>query len=134
MTGTEGAPYVIPGTTASMLEPSDGAPAYRILWAPPREQAPETGFPVLYLLDGGACFCMLVEMLRMRRNRPDVTGVGPAVIVGVSHPDAYPYDRARREWDYTPGPRRPGARAGGRALRWRRAAGASGFGDSSSRT
>lgn len=94
--------WSIPGTETHLLAPSDGVAPYRILVAPAPHQAPAERFPTLYLLDGGALFGTLVEMHRMRRNRPRMTGVGPATIVGIAHPDAHPYDRVRRQFEYTP--------------------------------
>lgn len=100
--------WSLPGTETHRVTPSDGGPPYRILVAPAPEpesaagHPSETRAPTLYLLDGGALFGTLVETHRMRRNRPRMTGVGPATIVGISHPGAHPYDRARRQFDYTP--------------------------------
>jgi predicted alpha/beta superfamily hydrolase len=80
--------------------------AYRVLVAEPTGPEPRDGFPVVYLLDADVAFGTLVESVRMRCRRPDATGVGPAVIVGIV-PDAEPHERrARRTFDYTawPGP------------------------------
>lgn len=72
-------------------------------WAPPGDP-PEGGYPTLYLLDGGAFFGTLVEMVRLRRNRPAMTAIEACLVVGVGHPGITPYDRARRQAEYTPPP------------------------------
>lgn len=92
----------LPGTHSVELTPRAGGAPFRLLLAPSPEETPPGGFPVLYLLDGGAFFGTLVEMLRMRRNRPAMTGVGAAMIVGVAHPGVFPYDRERREGEFGP--------------------------------
>lgn len=75
---------------------------YRIFISCPRSPPPPTGFPVIYLLDANAMFGTVVEAIRLRSSRPDVTGVVPAVVVGIGYPTDAPYDRARRRFDYTP--------------------------------
>lgn len=67
----------------------------------PSAPAPAAGFPVLYVLDANAIFGTVVEAIRMRSARPDVTGVTPAVVVGIGYRTEEPYDRARRRYDYT---------------------------------
>lgn len=75
---------------------------YRVLVAWPREAAPPSGFPVFFVLDANAAFGTVVEAIRMRSHRPDATGVGPAVVVGVAYPGDGPYNRERRTFDFTP--------------------------------
>lgn len=103
-------PVRIPGTFEVPLSPSDGAPAHRLLVAPPTHlPPPRGGFPVLYLLDGAQSFGMLVEMLRQRQVRPAMTGIEAAIVVGIAHPEGpFPYDRERRRLEYD-------TREGGRA-------------------
>lgn len=57
---------------------------------------------MIYLLDGDAIFATVAETVRMRSRRPDVTGVVPAVVVGIGPPSGEAYDRTRRLLDYTP--------------------------------
>lgn len=83
--------------------PVDGY-RYRILVAHPEGEPPPAGFPTLYVLDGDAIFATVVEAVRMRARRPDVTRVAPTVVVGIAHPVDQPFDRGRRRFDYTPGP------------------------------
>lgn len=74
---------------------------YRIFVAWPAEQPPADGFPLIVSLDANASFATVVEAVRMRSHRPDATGVGPAVVVGVGYPGDGPYERIRRTFDYT---------------------------------
>lgn len=60
------------------------------------------GFPVIYLLDANAGFATLLESHRRLSRRPDATGVGPAVIVGIGHITDKLYDTEQRERDYIP--------------------------------
>ena len=93
------------GATEEVLPSESHGDSFAILTAVPEEPPPPGGYPVLYLLDGGAFFGTLVEMVRLRRNRPAMTGVEASVVVGIAHPGAHPYDRVRRSAEFTPGPR-----------------------------
>ena len=87
------------GDTHSWVEQANGG-SYRISLALPAEPAPDTGFPVLYLLDAGATFATVVETHRRLARRPDATGVGPACIVGIGHESDSLYDPALRQKDF----------------------------------
>jgi len=71
---------------------------YRILVSVPRGPAPETGFPVLYVLDGDAFFNTAVEIARMR----EWGRLTPTIVVGVAYPGRAFYDGPRRNYDFTP--------------------------------
>lgn len=75
---------------------------YRIFLAWPGTAMPEDGWDAVYLLDGNAWFGTLVDSLRMRARRPEVTGVRPAVAVGIGYPTDEVVDVARRAYDLTP--------------------------------
>jgi predicted alpha/beta superfamily hydrolase len=77
---------------------------YLIYLSTPAESPPPDGFPIIYLLDGNATFGTVVESIALRSRRPDVTGVVPAVVVGIGYETADPYDRVKRTYDYTPFP------------------------------
>jgi len=82
---------------------------YRGFVARPAGPPPPGGFPVLYLLDANATFATVVEAIRLRAPRPEVTGVVPTVVVGIGYPVEGPYDRVRRTLDFTPpGSAQPG--------------------------
>lgn len=82
---------------------------YRVMVSLPTGPAPAAGFPVVYLLDANGSFGTMVETLRRGCARPEATALYPAVIVGIDHPVAGGYDRARRLFDYTHGPANPPA-------------------------
>ncbi len=74
---------------------------YTVSIALPRCQEPAAGFPVLYLLDANAGFATVVETLRRLSRRPDATGVGPAIVVGIGHHTDALYDSAKRQRDFS---------------------------------
>lgn len=96
-------PVEIEGSALHTVEDAAGRSFEIRTWAPP-EDPPQGGYPTLYLLDGGAFFGTLVEMVRLRRNRPAMTAVEACLVVGVGHPGPGPYDRARRQDEFTPPP------------------------------
>lgn len=75
---------------------------FRIFISTPPTPAPEAGYPVLYLLDANAAFATMLETLTLQSTRPEVTGVPPAVVVGIGYPTDMPLDLVRRTRDYTP--------------------------------
>ncbi|WP_052513659.1 alpha/beta hydrolase [Bosea sp. LC85] len=81
---------------------SDYGDIYRLLIAVPPGPAPAAGFPVIYLVDGNALFATSVETAQLQGRRQDVTGVDPAVIVGIGYPTDAPFDGARRQCDLLP--------------------------------
>lgn len=77
--------------------------SYRIFVSKPAGVPPESGYPVLYLLDANSVFHTAVEAMRLQGRRPDRTGVVPAVIVGVGYESEGPFDDSRF-YDFTPAP------------------------------
>ncbi|WP_291172549.1 alpha/beta hydrolase-fold protein [Hyphomicrobium sp.] len=75
---------------------------FRVFISMPLHPAPETGYPVIYVLDANAVFGTMTEAVRLQSARPQATGVGPAVVVGVGYPTDLPLDLERRTFDYTP--------------------------------
>lgn len=74
-------PVCLPGTDSRLVE--DAGRTYRVFIAAPTGPAPPEGFPVLFMLDASVFFGTVVETVRLRARRPDATGVGAALIVGV---------------------------------------------------
>lgn len=97
-----GEPVTLDGAFAMTMTASSGRP-YAVLVAEPSGPAPAAGFPVVFVLDAERVFATMVESIRMRARRPDATGVGPAIVVGVT-PMGDGDARARRTYDFTPGP------------------------------
>lgn len=92
--------YVLPDTERFSL--SDGAGnEFSIFVAHPRAPGGEA-LPVLHLLDANASFGTMVEAVRLRGARPEVSGVTPAWVIGIGYPTDQPLDMVRRTYDYTP--------------------------------
>lgn len=72
---------------------------YRIYVSWPDAPAPESGFPVLYVLDGGDNFAIVAETARRLARFAPRSGVMPGIVVGVGYPAD---DLRRRAYDYTP--------------------------------
>ena len=94
-------PVALPHTHSLAFSVSGGA-EYRLLIAVPPEPAPAAGFPILILTDGDALFPTALSAARLQGGRPEVTGVGPAVILGIGYPGAAPFDAERRRRDLLP--------------------------------
>jgi predicted alpha/beta superfamily hydrolase len=93
----------LPGTERRTIRARSSGGEYRIMIAHPVGAAPSTaGYPVLYMLDGNAGFATAAEAVFLRSRRPEVTGVAPAVVVGIGYPTDDPLDPVRRAYDYTP--------------------------------
>jgi predicted alpha/beta superfamily hydrolase len=75
---------------------------YRLFVSRPAAEAPPSGYPVLYLLDGNATFASAAMGVALQSRRPEVTGVAPAVVVGIGYPVDDYLDSMRRTYDYTP--------------------------------
>lgn len=96
------------------VETPDGR-RYRLFIATPRRQAPRSGFPILYMLDGNAAFDTLT---------PDLLASVPGlVIAGIGYETPRRFDTRSRMLDYTPArgggpspdPERPDRMIGGAA-------------------
>ena len=75
---------------------------YRIFVSRPLLPPPTTGYAVIYMLDANAAFGTMTEAVRLQSARPQVTGVEPAIVVGIGFPTDLPFDLRRRTLDYTP--------------------------------
>lgn len=93
----------LPGTMQRDLEARDGN-VYRLLVALPAQPAPSSGFPVIVLVDGHALFATAVSAARLQAGRPEVTGIGPAVVVGIGYPSEAPFEIDLRQRDLLPQP------------------------------
>ncbi|MFC7751079.1 alpha/beta hydrolase [Paenibacillus thermoaerophilus] len=76
---------------------------YRIFLSIPPGEPPETGYPVIYLLDANSVFGTMAEAVRLQSGRPDKTGVVPAVVVGIGYRTDTPFG-LERYYDLTPAP------------------------------
>lgn len=75
---------------------------YRVFVSKPAAEPGPSGYPVLYLLDGNATFASAAVSVALQSRRPEVTGIAPAVIVGVGYPIDDYLDPEHRTYDYTP--------------------------------
>lgn len=84
--------YTMPATQVWDMASDTGKP-YRIMVSYPESEPPESGFPVLYVLDGNASFAAFAETRRIQ----EYGDLGKAVVVGVGYRTDKPYDEARNE-------------------------------------
>ncbi len=92
----ESRPFFIPGTEQLDITTYP----YRLFIFKPNTTPPETGFPVMYVLDGNSLFGTMVEAIRLQSRRPEKTGVVPAIIVGIGYQTEAPY-HPLRHYDLT---------------------------------
>lgn len=81
-----------------------GGSRYRLLISVPAGPAPARGFPSMLLVDGHALFPIAAATASLQALRPEATGIGPAVIIGIGYPDDKPFDAERRQRDLLPLP------------------------------
>ncbi|GGE63623.1 alpha/beta hydrolase [Priestia taiwanensis] len=75
---------------------------YTISIAIPNTEAPRSGYPVLYVLDGNAFFQTFAETIRIQTRRSEKTGVTPFVVVGIGCPVEEDFVSDYRFYDFTP--------------------------------
>jgi hypothetical protein len=81
------------------LDSRDGQRHYRIDLAIPRREAPVTGYPVLYMLDGNAALAALREDWLAELDRH-----GPPLLVMIGYASKHYFEPLARTYDYTPAP------------------------------
>lgn len=101
--------------------------SYRIFISKPAAQPGPSGYPVLYLLDGNATFASAAVGVALQSRRPDVTGVAPAIVVGIGYPIDDYLDSTRRTYDYTPAAPEEALAPRPDGSPWPRTGGADGF-------
>ncbi len=94
-----GAPYVMPETEVWDMDAAHGE-RYRIYVSRPDGEAPENGYPVLYVLDGNAMFAGFAEARRIQSVYFD-KGLDKMIVVAIGYPNTELYD-GRRLGDFTP--------------------------------
>lgn len=87
--------YTMPSTQAWDMT-SDSGETYRIFVSYPEAEAPNDGWPVLYVLDGNAIFAGFAETRRVQ----EWSDVGKSIVVGVGYPIDLPYG-TQRTYDFT---------------------------------
>ncbi len=96
-------PVTLPQAWQRDFEAKDGS-HYRLLISVPAGAPPARGFPSMLLLDGHALFPIAAATAELQSRRPEATGVGPAVIIGIGYPGEMPFDAERRQGDLLPVP------------------------------
>lgn len=76
-------PVTLERSQSRMVADGDGR-EYLVQIQVPAGEAPAGGRPVIYALDGGWTFATFTDTLRIQSGRPEVTGVAPAVVVGIT--------------------------------------------------
>lgn len=65
----------------------------------PEGQAPEAGFPIIYVLDGSGYFHYVMDSVRLQSRNSPKTSVKEAIVVGICHDESDM--RSRRFYDFT---------------------------------
>lgn len=82
---------------------SGTAAVYEISVHVPKGEPPAGGFPAIYVLDADADFVVVAETVRRVSRRSNATGIPPAVVVGIGHPETGAVHPDRRYRDFTLG-------------------------------
>ncbi|MDP9840684.1 putative alpha/beta superfamily hydrolase [Neorhizobium huautlense] len=98
--------FRLTNTISFDLRPARGGEPYRIFIAPPSGDMPASGWPILYLLDGNACFPLAVAAHRIQAPYPGGTNIAQGIIVGIGYPTEDLFHPLRRSWDLSPPPGR----------------------------
>lgn len=91
-------PFQIEGASEHPLVSEEGK-CYRIFLYKPDLPAPESGYPLMVLVNANSYFGSMVEAVKLQTRKPH--GYDPAVVVGIGY---YPYDlpdAPRRFYDCT---------------------------------
>lgn len=96
-------PVTLPQAWQRDFTAKDGS-RYRLLISVPEGPAPARGFPSMLLVDGHALFPIATATANLQAQRPEATGIGPAVIIGIGYPGERPFDAERRQRDLLPVP------------------------------
>lgn len=92
----------LPGTLEFTLASPETGQDYVIQVSLPDSPPPESGYPVMYLLDGNARLPLLQAARdTLTRQGPDGEG-DPLLIVAIGYPDTERFNRERRVEDFTP--------------------------------
>ncbi|MGH7006485.1 MAG: alpha/beta hydrolase, partial [Alphaproteobacteria bacterium] len=105
MTAFSGSAQAFIGNTTFHDIPSEqNSGLYRVFIYRPDGEAPQQGWPVLYMTDGNAVIGTAVDVMRAQANYPSGTNVGQGIIVAIGYPLDAAYDPLRRSWDLGPPP------------------------------
>ncbi|KEK17521.1 IroE protein [Bacillus manliponensis] len=74
---------------------------YEIYVSNPKQPAPPSGYPVIYVLDGNAYFQLFKDAVKIQSVRSEKTGVTPAIVVGIGYPSEDHFSSEDRVYDFT---------------------------------
>lgn len=89
-------------TEAWMLESQIMGYTYEIKVSLPKEEAPEAGFPVYYMLDGNSYFQFGRDVIRLQSRNTPKTLIASAIVIGIGHQGTDQEVSRRRFYDFTP--------------------------------
>ncbi|MDT9598488.1 alpha/beta hydrolase [Sphingosinicella rhizophila] len=92
-------PVVLPQTQEIAMRSKAGLD-YRIFVYVPATPPPPSGFPIIYVVDGNAWFTPMAHMMRLMANK--LSGISPAIVVGIGYPSDVPFNQLRRFYDFIP--------------------------------
>lgn len=98
-------PVILANSEVRVVATKAGDREYSVLVSVPPGPPPANGWPVIYTLDGAGTFATMAAANTQQAGRTGMTGVVPAVVVGIAYPTANGWDNGRRQADLTP----PGA-------------------------
>lgn len=75
---------------------------YDIKVSLPKEEAPDNGFPVYYMLDGNSYFQFGRDVVRLQSRNAPKTFIAPAIVIGIGHEGTDEEVSKRRFYDFTP--------------------------------
>lgn len=75
---------------------------YDIKVSLPKEEAPDNGFPVYYMLDGNSYFQFGRDVVRLQSRNAPKTFIAPAIVIGIGHQGSDEEVSKRRFYDFTP--------------------------------
>jgi predicted alpha/beta superfamily hydrolase len=97
-------PVTLPGCRKLLLRSKETGAVYEIFVFVPDAAPPPSGFPAICVLDANAEFVTVAETIRRVSLRPQATGIGPSIVVGIGYPQTDDYNMDRRHFDFTRGP------------------------------
>lgn len=95
---------LVGNTTFHDLVSGGNGQTYRVFVYRPPGEAPEHGWPILYMTDGNAVIGTAVDAMRAQASYPGGTNVSDGIIVSIGYPTDAAYDPLRRSWDLGPPP------------------------------
>lgn len=96
-----GQPVTIPHARQFEISSPLTGHRYRIFIAAPLTPPPPAGYPIIYLLDGNAAFPLAAHINRNIERRQTITGIAPAIVIGIGYAGDDDYHMVTRSRDYT---------------------------------